>query len=131
MILGLLKRRIGTACLLFVFAALLGVNPASAQLQVTGTVVDADDDAPLPGVNIVEVGTTRGASTDFDGKFSFIASGPNVTLAVSFVGYVTQYIELNGRSQLDISLADYSLTSFTINRMPFPFFKFIIIECKS
>ena len=106
MILGLLKRSVGTTCLLSVLVALLGVNLASAQMQVTGTVVDAEDNAPLPGVNIVEVGTTRGASTDFDGKFSFIASGPNVTLAVSFVGYVTQYIDLNGRSQLDVMLAE-------------------------
>jgi TonB-linked SusC/RagA family outer membrane protein len=86
--------------------ALLGVNVAQAQLQVTGSVVAAEDNAPLPGVNIVEVGTTRGASTDFDGRFSFIASGPDVTLAVSFVGYVTQYIDLNGRTQLTIELEE-------------------------
>ena len=119
MILGLLKRRIGTTCLLFVFAALLGVNPASAQMQVTGTVVDADDNTPLPGVNIVEVGTTRGASTDFDGKFTFIASGPNVTLAVSFVGYVTQYIDLEGRSQVDVVLAEDVALLEEARRSPF------------
>ncbi|MDX1740457.1 MAG: SusC/RagA family TonB-linked outer membrane protein, partial [Rhodothermales bacterium] len=106
MILGLLKRRIGITCMLAVLITLLGVNTASAQVQVTGTVLDADDNTPLPGVNIVEVGTTRGSATDFDGRFTFIASGPNVTLAVSFVGYVTQYIDLEGRMELTIELAE-------------------------
>ncbi len=69
---------IGTFCMLAVLVSLMGVDAASAQLQVSGSVVAAEDLTPLPGVNIVEVGTTRGASTDFDGKFSFIASSPTV-----------------------------------------------------
>ncbi|NNE47393.1 MAG: SusC/RagA family TonB-linked outer membrane protein [Rhodothermales bacterium] len=92
--------------MLAVLVSLMGVDAASAQLQVSGSVVAAEDLTPLPGVNIVEVGTTRGASTDFDGKFSFIASSPTATIAVSFVGFVTQYIDLNGQTQIEIRLAE-------------------------
>ena len=42
-----------------------------AQSTVTGTVIDADLNAPLPGANVVEEGTTNGVSTDFDGNFTF------------------------------------------------------------
>ena len=54
---------------------------------VTGRVVDEQGE-PVIGASIVEVGTTRGTSTDVDGNFSFKAS-PNAKLQVSFIGYKT------------------------------------------
>ena len=55
---------------------------------VTGRVVDEQGE-PIIGASIVEVGTTRGTSTDVDGNFSFKASS-NAKLQISFLGYKTQ-----------------------------------------
>ncbi len=67
----------------FVFAATL----ANAQSKtVTGTVTSADDGTPVPGVNILEKGTSNGTVSDADGKYS-INVGDNSTLVFSFVGY--------------------------------------------
>ena len=63
------------------------VTASSATSIVTGRVVDEQGE-PVIGASIVEVGTTRGTSTDVDGNFSFKAS-PNAKLQVSFIGYKT------------------------------------------
>ncbi|UZR99552.1 SusC/RagA family TonB-linked outer membrane protein [Chondrinema litorale] len=72
------------------------------QQQITG-VVTADDGEPLPGVSILIVGTTSGTTTDVNGKFS-IAAAPESTLQFSYIGYVTQEVPLNNRTNLDIVL---------------------------
>ena len=85
--------------------ALFGLSPAAlAQHQVSGTVVDAATGETLPGVNVVEVGTQTGTSTDVDGRFSLSTSSPNVTLAFTYLGYLREEIALEGRSQLDVQL---------------------------
>ncbi len=59
-----------TKQLLLFFVTMLGAFPLLAQsLTVTGVVSDTNG-APLPGVNVVEKGTTNGTSTDFDGNYS-------------------------------------------------------------
>ena len=55
---------------------------------VTGVVTD-ESKTPLPGVNVVIKGTTRGVSTDFDGKYTLHAKA-NETIEFSSVGYITQ-----------------------------------------
>lgn len=77
---------------------------AQAQVTVSGTVVSAEDQSTLPGVNILEVGTQRGATTDSDGKFTIEVSDPDATLRFTFVGYATKTIDLNGRSGLTVQL---------------------------
>ena len=73
------------------FAAPAPQVPAnSATSIVTGRVVDEQGE-PVIGASIVEVGTTRGTSTDVDGNFSFKAS-PNAKLQISFIGYKTQTV---------------------------------------
>lgn len=76
-----------------------------AQTQVSGTVTDKADAMPLPGVNILIKGTSRGASTDFDGKFS-IEVNQGETIVVSYVGYKTQEIIFNGQTTLDVALEE-------------------------
>ena len=83
-----------------------GAFSTSAQdFGVQGVVVDAETDAPLPGVNIVEVGTTNG-TTNADGAFALTVSGPDVQLAVSFVGFETETVDVNGQSNLTITLGE-------------------------
>ena len=61
---------------------------------VTGVVTD-ESKTPLPGVNVVIKGTTRGVSTDFDGKYTLHAKA-NETIEFSSVGYITQTKKVSG-----------------------------------
>ncbi|MBU7570242.1 MAG: von Willebrand factor type A domain-containing protein [Flavobacterium sp.] len=73
---------------------------------MAGTVVDSEG-LPLPGVNVVVKGTTRGTQTDFDGKYS-IKVNPNEQLAFSFVGYKSTTVSVKDQSRLDIALSESS-----------------------
>lgn len=72
------------------------------QLQVSGKVVDSEDNGPLPGVTIVEKGTTHGTVTDIDGNYS-LSVPENTMLVFSYVGYETQEI-IAISSQLNVSM---------------------------
>ncbi|MDR1645396.1 MAG: TonB-dependent receptor, partial [Tannerellaceae bacterium] len=72
---------------------------------VSGTVVD-DAGEPLIGVNVQIVGTTLGSITDIDGKFSLQTSAPNISLQISYVGYLTQVIAVTGNQPLRIVLKE-------------------------
>lgn len=76
---------------------------AIAQTQVTGRVIAADDGTGLPGVSILEKGTSNGAVTDSEGNYA-VSVSPDATLIFSFVGYATQEIPLNGRTSLNVTL---------------------------
>ncbi len=74
-----------------------------AQHQVTGKVAD-ESGQPLIGASVFEKGTNRGTYTGLNGEFTLDATGPNATLVVSYLGYNTLEIPLDGRSNLDIVL---------------------------
>ncbi len=81
--------------------ALLG--SAYAQQEVTGTVVD-NDGAGIPGVSIIHVGTTNGTITNLEGKYT-ITVPSDAVLLYSFVGMTTVEETLNGRTTIDIQMA--------------------------
>ncbi len=93
---------------LLALVAMLGLSAdALAQRsRVTGSVVDAADQSPLPGVSIAVKGTTIGTVTDFDGNFALNVPSLNDSLQISFVGYTTQIIGIGGRTTLTITLAE-------------------------
>jgi TonB-linked SusC/RagA family outer membrane protein len=72
-------------------------------VEVSRKVVDNDSGIPIPGVNIIEKGTTNGTMTDFDGNFVLEAPA-NATLVISYLGYTTQEININNKSEMDIAL---------------------------
>jgi iron complex outermembrane receptor protein len=74
-----------------------------SQSTVTGKVTAADDGSGLPGVNIIEKGTSNGTVTDVNGNFSITVPG-TATLVFSFVGYQSQEVIVNGRSTVDVAL---------------------------
>jgi outer membrane receptor protein involved in Fe transport len=73
---------------------------AIAQSTVTGNVIDADLNSPLPGANIVEKGTTNGVSTDFDGKFILTSEKKSGQIVISYVGYGSVTISFDGDTSL-------------------------------
>jgi TonB-dependent starch-binding outer membrane protein SusC len=72
---------------------------------VQGTII-SQSGAPLPGVNILEKGTTNGTTTDSDGKYALVVSGNDAVLVFSFIGFVTQEVAINGQSVIDITLGE-------------------------
>lgn len=72
---------------------------------VSGTVVDKAG-IPLPGANVLEVGAANGTQTDFDGKFSLTVANKNSVLSVSFVGFKTKEIPIEGKENLNIVLEE-------------------------
>ncbi|WBL22864.1 SusC/RagA family TonB-linked outer membrane protein [Zunongwangia sp. HRR-M8] len=79
--------------IIFSFLLVMGfVQLASAQQQeVSGTITEAETGMPLPGVTVLEKGTSNGTSTDFDGNFSIMVDS-GATLVFSMIGYATQEI---------------------------------------
>jgi TonB-linked SusC/RagA family outer membrane protein len=73
------------------------------QVEVEGVVTDATSGDPLPGVNIVVKGTTKGTITGPDGSYS-IEVEPDQTLVFSFVGYEHKEVPVDGRQTINVSL---------------------------
>jgi TonB-linked SusC/RagA family outer membrane protein len=76
----------------------------SANLKISGKVNDESGQA-LPGVNVVEKGTTNGTTTDADGAFSMNVRDENAVLVFSFIGYVSQEVRVTNQTNISISLA--------------------------
>jgi TonB-linked SusC/RagA family outer membrane protein len=75
------------------------------QVTITGTVKDANTNEPVIGANIIEEGAkTGGAVTDVDGNFSIKVSSNEATLAISFIGYLTENVVIGGRSSIEVLL---------------------------
>ena len=89
-------------CLLCVFACLIGVTYAQER-QVTGTVTSAVDKAPIGGVSVLVVGTSRATQTDGSGSFS-ISVTEDAVLNFSFVGFASQRVSVDGRDVLNVEL---------------------------
>ena len=100
-----MKKLIG----LFVFLLLVGTQIVTAQSkQITGTVTSADDGLGMPGVSVVVKGTTIGASTDIDGKYSLEAAASDV-LVYSFVGMVSREVTVGSQTVINVVMETESI----------------------
>jgi iron complex outermembrane receptor protein len=90
---------------LMVFLTMLSTSLIYSQ-DVSGTVSDAS--GPLPGASILVKGTTNGAQTDLDGKFTISKVGPNAVLIVTYIGLKTQEVNVAGKSSVNIILKEDS-----------------------
>ena len=71
---------------------------------VTGKVTDSKGE-PLPGVSVLQKGTTRGTTTDSDGRYT-LAVDEAATLVFSFVGYVRKEVPIGNQSELNVTLSE-------------------------
>lgn len=92
-------------CFSLLLALLCVVQAIAQDRTITGTVTNANDGVPLPGVNVVVQGTSRGTQTDFDGKYSIQVSQGEV-LQFSYVGLKTQEITVGAASTINVQLQD-------------------------
>lgn len=94
-----------TFCLDIPKAFALDRNAEYLQTLVSGTVVDAEDNSPLPGVNVTVKGKVIGTSTSTDGSFELeIRQDPPLVLVFSSVGYRTQEIEITSSEQTGLNV---------------------------
>nr|WP_026308548.1 TonB-dependent receptor [Spirosoma spitsbergense] len=78
-------------------------NP-NQERSVTGKVLSADDNTPLPGVNVAVKGTTRGTTTDANGDYTISVPNGQAVLVFSSVGSITQEITVGNKSTVNVKV---------------------------
>jgi len=81
-----------TKCALLLFVMCLSIVALGQKATVTGSVID--DDGPLIGASVIEVGTTNGTSTDLDGNYILQVEPGAVTIEVRYIGYDSKQMEV-------------------------------------
>lgn len=87
----------------------LGVPVVIEQDVVTGRIIDSVTREPVPGVNILVVGTTIGTTTDLNGVFELTVPSLNETLLISYIGYQRQELPIEGRSSIEVELVPQTI----------------------
>lgn len=77
----------------FIFLFLIPYLMVSQEIKMVGKVVD-ESSLPLIGATVLELGTTNGVTTNFDGEFIISAVSLNSQLEISYVGYIPQRIKV-------------------------------------
>lgn len=77
--------------------------------QITGQITDQNNE-PLIGVNVLVKGTSKGTSTDFDGMYTLNDVADDAVLVITYVGYTSQEVDVNGRSTINVVLEPSSQT---------------------
>ena len=81
----------------------LRFGPVKQVREVKGIIRD-DEGNPLPGANILVKGTTLGTQTDFDGNFIIEVPDANPVLVISYIGFLTQEVDVSNKTFLDVTL---------------------------
>ena len=91
---------------LLIFLLILGWTLGYAQVRqtITGTVKDSKGEA-LPGVSVLEKGTTNGVQTQGDGTFR-ITVAANATLRFTYLGYTTREVPVGSNTTINVSLSE-------------------------
>lgn len=97
--------KINKKFIIFTIIHLCFLYSAFGQMAIKGTVVNADNGETLPGVNVIEKGTTNGTITDMDGNYRIIVSDQAKELSFTFVGYDNYIEQINGRSEINVELS--------------------------
>lgn len=111
----------GLFLLLSLTITTLAAKGLALDFAVKGTV--SGETGPLPGVTIVEKGTSNGTTSDASGNFQLNVSGPDAVLVFSFIGYATKEVPVSGQSTIQVTLeagakqlSDVVITALGIKR---------------
>ena len=77
---------------------------SAQEKTVTGTVTDGQTGSSLPGANVTVQGTSTGTTTNSQGQYEITVPGPDAVLVFSFVGYVSQEVEVGDQTVVDVTL---------------------------
>jgi iron complex outermembrane receptor protein len=90
------------------FLVLLLPLSVLSQTTLTGTVLEKSSGQPIPGVNVIVVGSKIGVATDFDGKFKLSNLKQGDKIDFSFIGYKHEVIIFSGQKTITVSLSEDS-----------------------
>lgn len=91
--------------LLMCFSLLMVFQLWAQERVVSGKVTSAEDGSSLPGVNVVLVGTAGGTVTDVEGNYKLTVPSSGGVLRFSFIGLVSQEIQIGGSTNMDVKMA--------------------------
>ncbi|MBP2831710.1 TonB-dependent receptor [Aquimarina sp. U1-2] len=89
--------------LIFLLVFLSG-SMAYSQITVSGVVSDAG--GPIPGVNVLERGTSNGAVTDFDGNYTLDNVAQDAVLVFSYLGFKAQEVSVDGKTTINVTMEE-------------------------
>ena len=92
-----------TRCVLVCSCILIG-NVAFGQIDISGTVTDAEGQNPLQGASVVVEGTSTGVLTNSDGTYSISVPSENSVLRISYIGYSTQNITVGSQRVINVGM---------------------------
>ncbi|UNY99016.1 TonB-dependent receptor [Zhouia spongiae] len=81
----------------------LSLSIPTIQAKTISGIVTDENGQPLPGVTVMVQGANKGTSTDFDGNYT-VEVNDGDTLSFSYVGYLTQHIDVAGKTVIDVKL---------------------------
>ncbi|MDF9801165.1 TonB-linked SusC/RagA family outer membrane protein [Catalinimonas alkaloidigena] len=92
-------------CTLLAFLSFTGNIGMAQSRTVSGNVTSLENGESLPGVNILVQGSTTGTVTDVDGNYRISVPSDDAILLFSFIGYQSEEVAVNGRSNIDVALS--------------------------
>ncbi len=93
-----------TRILAIIVFSLTSITLSAQEKTITGTVTGSDDGLTMPGVSIVIVGSQKGTSTDFDGKFEITADVGDV-LQFNFIGYSDANVTVGAANNYNVTMS--------------------------
>ena len=103
-----IKQPLRKCLMLGLLAMLMPLSLLAQDIKVQGVVKDQTGETVI-GATVMQKGTSNGTVTDFDGNFSLTVPS-NATLTISYIGFATQDIAVNGQTDLQIVMKDDSQT---------------------
>jgi Ca-activated chloride channel homolog len=92
------------AFILIVFMLQASTFAEVQEIVITGTVTSSEDGSGLPGVNVVEKGTSTSCVTNIDGKYTITVHGETSILVFSFIGFVTEEVAVGYQQKIDVAM---------------------------
>jgi TonB-linked SusC/RagA family outer membrane protein len=85
---------------------LLGTASLMAQITVSGTVISASDDQPVPGVNVLVKGTSAGTVTDINGNYSIQVESGEAVLVFSMMGMLSEEKPVGNQTEINVNMVE-------------------------
>ena len=99
-----MNKRIHYLLMIVTFFCINGIMAQS--ITISGNIKEEATGMPVPGVNVVEKGTSNGTSSDFDGNYTITLTAEDAVLVFSSIGYATKEITISGQTVLNVTLAE-------------------------
>lgn len=98
------KQLISFKVLLLLLIWAIGIQAYAQGVKISGIVTDATDGKSLPGVTVLIKGTTKGTTTDIDGKY-VVDANAGATLVYSYIGFAPQEVVVASQKTINITLS--------------------------